>query len=144
MNDVTFQQAVAEICARDPRFAAESYFFLREALDFTVKALKKPAEGMERHVTGQELSDGVRQYVLQEFGPMALTVLRAWGLQRTEDFGEIVFNLVASGKLGKTEKDDRADFANGYDFFETFGKPYEVKPDATRPRRTRRPKPGKR
>ena len=144
MNDATFQQAVAEICVRDPRYAAESYFFLREALDFTVKALKKPAEGLERHVTGKELTDGIRQYVLQEFGPMALTVLRAWGIQRTEDFGEIVFHLVESGKLGKTDKDTRADFANGYDFFDTFGKPYEIAPDAARPRRTRRPASGKR
>lgn len=144
MNDTTFQHAVAEICARDPRYAAESYFFMREALDFTVKALKKPAEGPERHVTGQELTDGIRQYVLQEFGPMALTVLRAWGIQRTEDFGEIVFNLVESGKLGKTDKDTRTDFANGYDFFEVFGKSYEVEPEVARPRRTRRPKPGSR
>jgi len=144
MNDVTFQQAVAEICARDPRYAAESYYFLREALDFTVKALKKPAEGPERHVTGQELTGGIRDYALQEFGPLALTVLRTWGLQRTEDFGEIVFNLVEAGKLGKTEKDDRAAFANGFDFFEVFGKPYEVEPVATRPRRTRRAKPGAR
>jgi len=144
MNDLSFQQAVAEICARDPRYAAESYFFLREALDFTVKSLKKPAEGLERHVTGQELTEGIRQCVLQEFGPMALTVLRAWGIQRTEDFGEIVFNLVAAGKLGKTEKDNRADFANGYDFYEAFGKPYEVAPAKPSPRRTRRPKPGTR
>ena len=142
MNDVTFQQAVAEICVRDPRYAAESYFFVREALDFTVKALKKPAEGPERHVSGQELTEGIRQYVLQEFGPMSLTVLRAWGLQRTEDFGEIVFNLIHSGKLGKTDKDNRADFANVYDFFEAFGKPYEVAAEPARPRRTRRPKSG--
>ncbi|MEI6211130.1 MAG: Minf_1886 family protein [bacterium] len=141
MNDSTFQQTVAEICARDPRFAADSYFFLREALDFTVKALKKPVDGPDRHVTGVELSDGLRQYALLEFGPLALTVLRAWGIQRTEDIGEIVFNLVESGRLGKTDKDNRGDFANGYDFFEAFAKPYEVAPEAKRPRRTRRTKP---
>jgi uncharacterized repeat protein (TIGR04138 family) len=143
MNDANFQQAVAEICARDPRYAPESYYLLREALDFTVKALKKPVDVPERHVTGQELTEGIRQYMLQEFGPMSLTVLRAWGIQRTEDFGEIVFNLVESGKLGKTDKDTRADFAKGYDFFEVFGKPYEVVPEAARPRRTRRTKPGR-
>ncbi|MEI8244031.1 MAG: Minf_1886 family protein [bacterium] len=143
MNDANFQQAVAEICARDPRYAPEGYYLLREALDFTVKALKKPVDVPERHVTGQELTEGIRQYMLQEFGPMSLTVLRAWGIQRTEDFGEIVFNLVESGKLGKTDKDTRADFAKGYDFFEVFGKPYEVAPDAARPRRTRRTKPGR-
>ena len=141
MNDTTFQQAVAEICARDPRFAADSYFFLREGLDFTVKMLKKSVDGPDRHVTGQELTEGLRQYALQEFGPLALTVLRAWGLQRTEDFGELVFNLVETGKLGKTDKDSRSDFAKGYDFFEAFAKPYEVDPAFTRPRRTRRTKP---
>ena len=144
MNDAPFQQTVAEICTRDPRYAPECYYLLREALDFTVKALKKPPEGPERHVTGQELTEGLRQFVLQEFGPMALTVLRHWGIQRTEDFGEIVFNLVESGKLGKTDKDNRSDFANGYDFFEVFGKPYEVEPVAPTPRRTRRPKTGNR
>ena len=76
MSDTSFQQTVAEICARDPRFAAESYYFLREGLDFTVKTLQKPAEGPGRHVTGQELADGLRQYALQEFGPLALTVDR--------------------------------------------------------------------
>jgi uncharacterized repeat protein (TIGR04138 family) len=145
MNQVPFQQAVAEICARDPRFAMESYFFVREALDFVVKALKKPVEGPDRHVTGQELVEGIRQFALQEYGPMSLTVLRAWRLQRTEDFGEIVFNLVESGTFGKTEKDNRADFANGYDFYEAFGKPYEVEPAPARVRRrTRRVKPGSR
>lgn len=144
MNDATFQQAVTEICIRDPRYAAECYYFLREALDFTVKALKKPPEGPDRHVTGQELAEGIRQYAVQEFGPLALTVLRTWGIQRTEDFGEIVFNLVGAGKLGKTEKDNRADFANGYDFFEAFAKPYAVDTAPSRPRHTRRAKPGKR
>lgn len=128
MNETTFQQAVAEICIRDPRYASESYYFLREALDATVKALHKPVEGPERHVTGQELSLGIRDFALQEFGPMAQTVLRKWGITRTEDFGEMVFNLVEFGKLGKTDKDSRADFAGVYDFFEAFGQPYEVTP----------------
>lgn len=55
---------------------------------------------------------------------MALTVLRTWGITRTEDFGEIVFNLVDAGKLRRTEQDTRADFANGYDFHEAFAAPF--------------------
>jgi uncharacterized repeat protein (TIGR04138 family) len=139
MNDTSFQQAVAEICAREPRYAADSYYFLREALDYTVKSLKKPAEGPERHVTGRELLEGIRAFALQEFGPLALTVLHTWGIERTEDFGEIVFNLVEAGRLGKTDKDDRADFAKGYDFREVFAQPYEVAPPP-RARRLRRRK----
>lgn len=126
MNDTSFQQGVEAICAKDKRYKADAYFFLREALDFTVKFLKKSGAGAERHVTGRELLDGWRQCALQEFGPLTLTVMSAWGLQRTEDVGELVFNLVESGRLGKTDKDSRADFASGYDFNEAFAKPYEI------------------
>lgn len=70
---------------------------------------------------------------------MTLTVLRAWGLQRTEDFGELVFNLIEAGTFGKTEQDDRQDFAHGYDFAETFSRPFEVAPGiAHRKPRSRR------
>ena len=99
---------------------------------------------MERHVSGKELAEGIRDYALQEFGPLALTVLRTWGIQRTEDFGELVFHLVEAGKLGKTEKDTRADFAHVYDFDEVFARPFEAEPAPSHVRRTRRPKPGAR
>jgi uncharacterized repeat protein (TIGR04138 family) len=144
MSDASFKKTVAEICARDTRYAADGYYFLCEALDYTVKALKKPPEGVERHVSGKELAEGIRDYALQEFGPLALTVLRTWGIQRTEDFGELVFHLVEAGKLGKTEKDTRADFAHVYDFDEVFARPFEAEPAPSHVRRTRRPKPGAR
>ena len=55
---------------------------------------------------------------------MALTVIQSWGVSTTLDFGEIVFNLVETGKLGKTDEDKKGDFANGYDFHEVFVKPF--------------------
>ena len=113
------------ILARDPRYTVEAYAFVRAGLDFTVRRLKTP-----RHVRGQELLEGIRQFSIEEFGPMTKTVLNGWGIQRTEDIGEIVFNLVETGLLGKTEEDNRADFANGYDFDEAFRKPF--KPTTTR------------
>lgn len=139
MNDTSFQEAVLELCKKDTRYAAEAYYFLREGLDFTVKALQRSTNGAPRHVSGRELLEGLRDYALQEFGPMALTVLNAWGITRTEDFGEMVFNLVEAGKLGKTEQDSRADFADGYDFQETFAKPYEVEDPRPSSARRRRP-----
>jgi uncharacterized repeat protein (TIGR04138 family) len=124
MQRPSFEQAVQQILARDRRYQAEAYAFLREALDFTVRTLQKPQSGPMRHVTGQELLQGIRTYALQEFGPIAATVLRTWGVRGTEDFGHIVFNMVESGVLGKTEQDRREDFANGYDFEEAFVKPF--------------------
>ncbi|MDD5705800.1 MAG: hypothetical protein PHR35_07725 [Kiritimatiellae bacterium] len=138
MDDTSFQEAVLELVKKDSRYPAEAYYFLREGLDFTVKALKKNAHGAARHVSGKELCEGLRDHALQEFGPMALSVLNAWGITRTEDFGELVFNLVAAGRLGKTERDRKEDFADGYDFHETFAKPYEA--DAVAKRRPRRPR----
>ena len=55
---------------------------------------------------------------------MALRVLNTWGLKRTEDIGEIVFNLVDSGKLRKTAEDSRKDFSGGYDFADAFAVPF--------------------
>ncbi|MCX7591081.1 MAG: hypothetical protein N2255_05575 [Kiritimatiellae bacterium] len=124
MENGPFMEAVAKICQKDPRYRPDAYLFVRDALDFTVKALNKPAQGPARHVTGQELLEGIRRYALQEYGPMTSTVLRSWGIRRTEDFGEIVFNLVEAGKLGKTERDKKEDFANGYDFYEAFVRPF--------------------
>jgi uncharacterized repeat protein (TIGR04138 family) len=124
MQEGDFLAVVQRIIAKDPRYAADAYLFVREALDFTVKTLRKPTEGPQRHVTGQELMDCMRQYALNEFGPMAFTVLNEWGVTRTEDFGDLVFNLVDAGVLGKTETDTREDFAGGYSFAEAFQTPF--------------------
>lgn len=119
-----FEEALAQILIENPRYPAEAYIFLREVLEFTTRSLKKPARGPARHISGQELADGMRLYALQEFGPMARTVLASMGITRTEDLGELVYNLVNYGFLGKTEEDRKSDFANGYDFHEAFDRPY--------------------
>jgi uncharacterized repeat protein (TIGR04138 family) len=113
------EDILQNILIRDLRYPAEAYAFVRAGLDYTVRRLDKP-----RHVSGQELLDGIREFALAEFGPMTRTVLNGWGIRRTEDIGEIVFNMVETGLLGKTENDSRADFANGYDFDEAFRRPF--------------------
>jgi uncharacterized repeat protein (TIGR04138 family) len=124
MHEPTFEEHLELILAKDARYHRDAYFFLREALDFTQKAIIKENRGQLRHVTGQELLAGIREYALQQFGPMALTVLEEWGIKCCEDFGEIVFNMVDAGLLAKTEKDSRDDFHGGYDFDEAFRKPF--------------------
>ena len=124
MQENVFLEVINNICTKDDRYAPEAYLFVRQALDTTVKALDKPKEGPGRHVTGQELMEGIRLFTLQEFGPMSLTVLHTWNIYKTGDFGNIVFNLVESGVLGSTEKDSKTDFSAGYDFDEAFKKPF--------------------
>lgn len=124
MQEVNFDAVLDVIVARDPRYARDAYHFVREALDFTQKIISKENKGKVRHVTGQELLDGIRQHAVQQFGPMAVTVLAEWGIQSCKDFGEMVFNMVESGLLAKTERDTREDFQDGYDFTEAFEKPF--------------------
>ena len=124
MQEVNFDEALDVICSQDSRFARDAYHFIRESLDFTQKLISKENRGPIRHVTGQELLDGLRQYALQQYGPMAVTVLEEWGVSHCRDFGDIVFNMVEHSLLAKTEKDSRDDFQNGYDFSEAFRKPY--------------------
>jgi uncharacterized repeat protein (TIGR04138 family) len=126
MRKPGFEEAVDEIVRRDSRYDRDAYHFVREGLDFTVKMLKKNPQGppAHRHVSGQELLEGLRQFALDQFGPMSKTVLGHWGIKRCEDFGDIVFNMVEKGILGKTDQDRREDFKSGYSFEEAFVKPY--------------------
>ena len=110
-----FYQVVEEICVRDPRYKADGYEFVLQALSFTQKKFQK-----EGHVSGKELLEGIREFALQQYGPMVKMVLDHWGITQTSDFGNIVFNMIEKRLLAKTEKDSCRDFENVYDFQEAF------------------------
>jgi len=122
-----FDEVVALIRKEDARYGPGAYHFVRLGLDHTIKQLKEDPERETRHVTGQELLSGMRDFALEQYGPLAYTLLTHWGLKKCEDFGDIVFNLVEWGVLGKTENDQPEDFAGGYDFREAFLAPFEPK-----------------
>ena len=136
MQEINFDEKVEMILQKDSRYARDAYAFVRESLDFTQKTIGKENRGQVRHITGQELLDGIRQFALTQFGPMAVTVLEEWGVRNCRDFGEIVFNMVEIELLAKTDQDNRDDFNHGYDFTDAFRKPFwppsrqdpEVKP----------------
>lgn len=138
MENLSFKEAVDRLTQRDKRYAPEAFFFVRDGLEYTAKNLKKGARGLARHVTGKELSQGLCDYALDEYGPMARHTLKQWGITRTEDFGEIVFALIEAGMFGKTDNDKREDFANLFDLQEKLGSIYEITP-APPPHRRRRP-----
>ncbi len=115
-NVLNILETMEDIVKRDVRYKIDAYNFVLDALNYTVKKLKKT-----RHITGKELLEGIKQYAKKQFGPMARTVFEHWGVNSTEDFGNIVFNLVNTGLLSKTEQDSIEDFRNGYNFIEVFG-----------------------
>ena len=104
----------------DKRYDAEVYNFVYEALDYTLKNVIDGEDRENQHVSGPELLEGVRRYAVDQFGCLARPVLESWGVHRTDDFGEIVFNLVEYDLMGKQDSDCRDDFCGLYDFAEAF------------------------
>jgi uncharacterized repeat protein (TIGR04138 family) len=134
MHGINFDEELEKIVTKDPRYSREAYLFVREALDHTQKIIGKPTrDDVPRHVSGQQLLEGIRDYALQQYGPMAITVLTEWGINRCEDFGEIVFNMVDNSLLAKTDNDSRTDFAGGYDFTSAFRAPFLPSKPSARP-----------
>ncbi|MFH0940044.1 MAG: Minf_1886 family protein [Planctomycetota bacterium] len=109
------EQKLAQILLRDDRYSRDAYRFVQEGLEYTVQR-----RGRRGHVMGRELLDGLRDLARDRFGLMARTVLNQWGVNATEDFGAIVFNLVDEQIISKQESDKLEDFINIYNFEETF------------------------
>lgn len=117
-----------DLVARDPRYRPDAYRFVFESLDYTLKSLERTGG----HVSGRELLEGIRDFALDQFGGLAGLVFDQWGVRCTGDFGEIVFNLVEAGLMGKTESDSREDFRDVYEFRDVF------RVDAAAPQKSRR------
>ncbi len=128
MQPIDFEGELSKILEKDQRYHREAYIFLRHGLDFCHKSILKAAakkkEGIENHVSVAQLLDGLRLFALQEYGPMAITVLESWGVTKCEHFGDIVFNMVEYRLLSTTENDTPEDFRKGYDFYEAFRAPF--------------------
>ena len=124
MSKVPFEQAVIDAVKHDPRYALDAYHFLRDALDTTMKAMQKGRKDAINHVSGAELCEGVREYALQQFGPMVPTIFEAWNIRTTRDIGEMVFNLIHTGAFSRSDSDRVEDFEKVFLFEDAFEKPF--------------------
>jgi len=117
-----FKRAAEQIRSKDPRYDAEAYLFVHEALRWTASAQNR--SGPVDQVTVQELLIGIRELALALFGPMTSMVFEHWGIHTCQDLGEIAFNLVQTGLLASSQKDCRIGFERCFDFHEAFRKPF--------------------
>lgn len=127
MQDLDFNEIVDLIRKEDGRYHRRAYVFVREGLDKTVKAIKQADATQTRqsmHITGRELSHGLKTHALDQFGPMAKLVLAEWGVRSTSDFGDIVYNLIEYNVFSKTDSDQKEHFDAVYDFDDVFVRPF--------------------
>jgi uncharacterized repeat protein (TIGR04138 family) len=145
IGSCTLDAAIAKLLKEDRRYPLEAYIFVFEALHFAQEVLHlgcdSPSEpgggppqqeeqdpGPQRHVSGQELCEAIRQFAQEQYGYMAKLVLGNWGMNSTRDFGEIVFNLIRIGRMRKTPQDQREDFDDVYDFEQAFCRQFRIVP----------------
>ncbi len=115
------EDRIQDVRVRDHRFSRNAYYFVLDALDYTMSRLgKDQLTGEDRHVGGRELLHYVQDFAAEQFGPMAPLVFEQWGIRGSEDFGEIVFNLIDAELLSRRPTDSRLDFCDGFDFRATF------------------------
>jgi uncharacterized repeat protein (TIGR04138 family) len=138
---------IAKLLQQDRRYKIDAYAFVFEALNYAhtqlgmgadrpPEAEDEPEEGSprsaggetERHLTGQQLCEAIRQYALDQYGYMAQCVLNSWGVKSTSDFGEIVFNLIGIGQMRKTSEDRREDFNDVFDFETGLRQSFKITP----------------
>lgn len=112
-----------ELLQRAGPYPIEAFQFVREGLAFTARQVHgQPSDPYEedRHISPRQLCLGLRDYAIEKYGLLALTVFEHWHIHRTEDFGRIVFAMVDGGLMSKTDDDTIDDFHRVFDFRDVF------------------------
>ena len=124
-DDKNYLKVLESIVRKDPRYPIEALVFVQNAVSYTVDKLYRSKNRKIKHISGPQLLDGIKDFALQQFGPMAVDIFEYWGITNTEDFGKIVFKLVDHNLLSARKEDKLEDFKNGYDFDEVFNKKFQ-------------------
>jgi uncharacterized repeat protein (TIGR04138 family) len=114
-----FYYIVSQIHQEDSRYHPDAYEFVMEALSFAQKKFKQ-----EKHINGQQYLEGIKGLLLKRFGPLTLPVLDHWGVKKTDDFGNIVFNLEQYKIIARDAEDQYEAFKDVYDFRQVFDEGY--------------------
>ena len=126
-------KSLEQVVREDGRYPLEAFAFLYDGLTRAVRevygdqadelppAEGEPQEPPTKHVSGQQLCDGLRAEAIERWGLMAQTVLGRWNVHATIDFGHMVYLLIESELMKKTDSDSIEDFRDVYDFGSAFG-----------------------
>ena len=129
------EKDLEQIVRKDGRYPLEAFAFLHEGLARAVKQIygdqadqpppdagpgpEKPVR-RPRHVSGAQLCRALRDEAIERWGLLAKSVLQRWNIRATIDFGNMVYLLIDSGLMDKTEQDSIEDFRDVYDFSAAF------------------------
>jgi uncharacterized repeat protein (TIGR04138 family) len=124
-----------KLAEADGRYSPEAFELIFECLGATVSYVKTGKikaiapysdsrstknDKTDFHISGRELLEGFKLFVIEQYGDMAMLLLQRWGLRSTEDVGEIVFLLCENNLMNRREDDTREEFADGFKFSDVF------------------------
>lgn len=125
------EQKICDLLRADPRYAYEAYEFFCDGVTYTQETLgRMPREEddatTDYHISAAELCRGACELALQEFGLMAWVVFKQWGIARTDDIGNVIFNLIQADRLSKSDRDEPEDFHELFDLEHALTAGFEV------------------
>lgn len=116
-----------EVRQKDPRYARNAYLFAFQSLDYTLRdkmgltdEVMAEMEENERHLSAEQLLLGMRDCAVEQFGFLAKDVWESWGIRTTEDWGNVVFNLIEASLMRASDDDKREDFQGVFDLQQAF------------------------
>lgn len=96
---------IEKFCAESGKYAPDAYEFVTNCVIAQVNALTSA-----RHLSAQELLQGLVQQLEEDFGFLTASILEYWQIKTASDIGEIVFDLIELKILSASEDDKRSDF----------------------------------
>ncbi len=123
----SFTEALSRIFEREKRYKRHAYEAVQQAVSYTTQHIRKDTE-TSGHISGEELLAGLRDMLLELYGPLAADVVKSWGIRNSADIGNIVFLLVEEGVLGKSEDDSIENFSNGPEILTALNESFENAP----------------
>lgn len=127
-DDSIYEQTLQDVVEHLEKYPLEAFHFVQQGLGYTVEKVhgELTDPNADRHVCGDQLCDGLREYALMKWGLLARVVLQRWNITSTYDFGRIVFGMIDHGLMHRTEEDSIEDFRDVYDFRSTFEAGYQI------------------
>lgn len=109
----------ANTLLEDLPYPPAAYDFVRQGLDHASTHRHGQVEGT-RHVSGGELCRGLVDLAQARWGGLAWLVLSNWHIERSDDFGRMVYAMVSRGELSTTEDDHPDHFRSVLDLREVL------------------------
>ncbi len=118
--DAVFQSVIQKIVTEDHRYREEAYAFIAKAVMLSLSCIRRE-EQLRRHVSAEEIIFSLCALAHKEYGPLALIVLKDWGIRTNTDIANVIYHLIAEEVLQEGPGESITDFARVKSIDEVLG-----------------------